>query len=318
MEDAISNIFVVTSPEATRSEAVIRREETLIARAGGRLLASVRHGTVASGSAATAAALQKQGYQVTLYADTDRLHIAGLDIDISHPQAGMDPSELVPSAAASSWPLHVVQFAGPPFPEWVEEIEKLGARRVERAGRYGLYIHADPALAKEFSRLPFVTAVSPLEPGWKLDPRLRRLPAGNVEQIDLAVFPGDAAQSVSDSVAAMGGRLVRIETPPAGRTEYGAHVVVEIEPPRALELALLPDVRAVSWLPPVSVEGERETQIQAENLDGVAAPNTAPVTGYAAFLTAIGADGTGVTVSIVDSGMDVGANNNATGHLGPT
>lgn len=311
----MSNIIVVTSPELTRSESVIRREETFIARAGGRVLVSIRHGTVASGPAAIVAVLQKQGYQVTLYADTDRLRIAGLDIDINNSRVGMDPSELVPDAAELSWPLHIVQFAGPPFPEWVEEIEQLGAHRVERAGKYGLYIHAVPTLAKQVSQLPFVTAVNPLEPGWKIDPRLRKLPKENEEQIDLAVFPSDTAQSVSDAVAAMGGRLVRIETPPAGRTDHGAHVVVEIAANRALELARLPDVRAVSWLPPVSVDGERESQIQAENLDNAAAPNTAPVTGYGAFLTGIGADGTGVTVSIVDSGIDVGANNNATGHL---
>lgn len=311
----MSSIIVVTSPVLTRSESVIRREEASIARAGGRVLTTVDHGTVASGSAATAVALQKQGYQVTVYDDTDRLRIAGLDIKIKKPREGMDPSELVPEDVASSWPLHVAQFTGPPFPEWVEQVERLGARCVERAGKYGLYIHANPALAKQISRLPFVTAVKPLEPGWKLDPRLRGLPAGSVEQIDLAVFPGDAAQAVSDAIVAMGGRLVRIETPPAGRTDHGAHVVVEIEPTRSLELARMPDVRAVSWLPPAGVDGERESQIQAENLDNTAAPNTAPVAGYGAFLTAIGADGTGVTVAIVDSGVDVGANNNATGHL---
>lgn len=314
----MSNIIVVTSPELTRSEPVIRREEVLIARAGGRVLARVRHGTVVSGPPELVAALQKQGYQVSLYADTNRLRIAGLDIDLSNPQAGMDPSELVPADAVASWPLHIVQFAGPPFSEWVEEIEKLGARRVERAGKYGLYIHADPALTEKITQLPFVTMVHPLEPGWKLDPRLKRLPAGKVEQIDLAVFPSDAVQEVSAAVSSMGGLHVRTETPPAGRTDQGAHVVVEIEPTRALELAHLPDVRAVAWLPPVGVEGERESQIQAENLDGAAAPDSAPVTGYAAFLTGvggIGADGTGVTVSIVDSGIDVGANNNATGHL---
>src|SRR5829696_8513275 len=142
----MSNIIVVTSPEVTRSESTVRRAETLISRAGGQVLANLDHGTVASGSPAIAETLQKQGHQVTLYKDTDRLRIAGLDIDIKNPRAKMDPIELVPDAAASSWPLHIVQFAGPPFPEWVAEVEKRGARRVERAGKYGLYIHADPAV----------------------------------------------------------------------------------------------------------------------------------------------------------------------------
>jgi Mg-chelatase subunit ChlD len=310
----MSAVIVVTSPEPARSESVVRREESLIARAGGRVLVGVRHATVASGTEAIAAELRKQGYQVALHPDADRLRIAGLDIDINNPRAAVDANESVPDAERSSWPLHVAQFAGPPFPEWVAEVERLGARQVDRAGKYGLYLYADPAVAQQLSRLPFVTAVSPLEPAWKIDPRLRREPAGDPGQIDLAVFPSDAVQSVSDAVVAVGGRLVRVETAPPGQKDRGAHVVVAVATARALELAKLPNVRAVSWLPPVHVEGERETQIQAENLDGTAAPNTGPVTGYVAFLTGIGADGTGVTVSIVDSGVDVGANNNATGH----
>jgi subtilisin family serine protease len=56
--------------------------------------------------------------------------------------------------------------------------------------------------------------------------------------------------------------------------------------------------------------GEREAQIVAENLDGAAAPNTAPVTGYQAWLTGVGLNANGVTVAIVDSGVDANANNN--------
>src|SRR5512143_2749693 len=56
----MSDIIVVTSPTLTRNDAAIRREETLIAQTGGRVLASVRHGTVASGSPAIAEAMQKK------------------------------------------------------------------------------------------------------------------------------------------------------------------------------------------------------------------------------------------------------------------
>jgi subtilisin family serine protease len=42
----------------------------------------------------------------------------------------------------------------------------------------------------------------------------------------------------------------------------------------------------------------------------MAAPNTAPVTGYQAWLTGVGLNANGVTVAIVDSGVDANANNN--------
>jgi hypothetical protein len=56
-------------------------------------------------------------------------------------------------------------------------------------------------------------------------------------------------------------------------------------------------------------DGERESQIVAENFDGAAAPATAPVPGYQAFLTQLGVDGTDVTIAIVDSGIDANADN---------
>ncbi|NEP09801.1 MAG: S8 family serine peptidase [Symploca sp. SIO2C1] len=67
--------------------------------------------------------------------------------------------------------------------------------------------------------------------------------------------------------------------------------------------------------PEPGIEGERETQIVAENLDGAAAPNTAPVTGYQGWLTGVDLSGAGVTVAICDTGVDTNANNNTTGHL---
>ena len=60
--------------------------------------------------------------------------------------------------------------------------------------------------------------------------------------------------------------------------------------------------------------GERETQIIAENLDGAAAPATAPVTGYQAWLAGVGLSGAGVTVAVCDTGIDADANNNTIGH----
>ena len=52
------------------------------------------------------------------------------------------------------------------------------------------------------------------------------------------------------------------------------------------------------------LEDERSAQIVCEDLDATAAPNTPPVTGYAANLAALGVDGTGVTIAICDTGID--------------
>ena len=69
----------------------------------------------------------------------------------------------------------------------------------------------------------------------------------------------------------------------------------------------MPHVRWVEAVPRMQPDGERESQIVAENLDGAAAPATAPVPGYQTWLAQVGVDGTGVTIAIVDSGVDANA-----------
>jgi hypothetical protein len=49
-----------------------------------------------------------------------------------------------------------------------------------------------------------------------------------------------------------------------------------------------------------------KTETLAENLDGAAPPNTAPVAGYQAALATLGLSGAGVTIGIVDTGVGGG------------
>ncbi len=72
------------------------------------------------------------------------------------------------------------------------------------------------------------------------------------------------------------------------------------------------DVRWIDAVRTPVLEDERSAQIVFEDLNGAAAPNTAPNVGYAANLTALGADGTGVTIAICDTGVDT--NDGATVH----
>ena len=70
-------------------------------------------------------------------------------------------------------------------------------------------------------------------------------------------------------------------------------------------------VRFVELDEPVQLDDERSAQIIAESVTGTGAA-TVPTTGYAARLTNAGIDGTGVTIAVVDSGID--NHNNATLH----
>ncbi|MGH7129288.1 MAG: S8 family serine peptidase, partial [Planctomycetaceae bacterium] len=103
--------------------------------------------------------------------------------------------------------------------------------------------------------------------------------------------------------------------PPTGYHGEQARLVVDVDAARLPELAGLPPVRWLEFVSPEpGLDGERETQIMAENLDAAGAPNTAPVTGYQGWLGGLGLNGAGVTIAICDTGVDQNANNNATGH----
>jgi subtilisin family serine protease/Mg-chelatase subunit ChlD len=307
----MSELYLLSSTPSDRTNAVVAREAHLIRAAGGRPFASLPHGTMAELTPAAIGRFAKAGYRVVRYDGVDRLGIAGRDIDIHEPTRGMRAEELVPLARAAKWPLHVVQLRGPAFPEWRKEVEAHAVDVVGRAGRYGLMVHGSPEAAAQLLQLEFVAMVSPLQPGWKLDARLGREVAG-AGRVSLRVFPEAAVDEVIAAAEAIGGHVLAKER---DRQAGVVRVVLGVDLGRALALAALPEVLGVQLVPVHELHGEREAQILAENLDVAAAPNTAPVVGYQNFLTTLGADGTGVTVAIADSGIDQGANNNATGHL---
>lgn len=277
---------------------------------GASVIDSLPHGVVARADARTIPSLIKAGHHVARYPDTDRLEIAGLVVDIAKPEAGIAAELLVPAAVAAAWPLYVVQFVAPPFFEWRKAVEDSGVEVVGLAGRYGVIVSGSPEKLEPLRARRFVSMVHPLLPAWKLDPAL----AGRTDtgRISVTVFPKDQQAEVAAVVSAAGGKLVRTE---AGRSPDEVRVLADVDLSVAAQLASLPSTSWIGLEGPYTLGSEREAQILAENLDTVAPPNTAPVPGYAAALTNIGADGTGVTVAIADSGVDQGANNNTAGHL---
>ncbi len=306
----MTDTIILAAPGPARAKAHLAREERQLRLLGGRILTNLSHGTVATIARERIAELRSQGFHVAHYENTDRVEISGRSIDIDDPTKGLTKEERVPSRLAARWPLHVVQLLAPPFPEWREAVTEVG-EIVGRAGTYGLYVRAYPEAVDRLSKLPFVSMVSPLQPAWKLDPRL--VGANGVEgMIAVTVLSSDAAEKVQKRIADLGGKLIRSEE--EGGTDR-VRLVTEIDRGTALQLAALPETKSVSWLAPATVDGEREVQILAENLDDTPAPNTGPVTGYQGFLSGLNADGSGVTVAIADSGIDQGANNNTTGHL---
>ena len=271
-------------------------------------------GTLVQGQEDQYRALESRGYRVKVLPDTNILAIGKYRIDTEAPPppapAGLD----VPAALTSSWRHHLVQAAGPPTPEWVAEIETRGVHVVEPVSAYGLFVVGDPKQVAALRDLPFVAWTGAFRPAYRMGAALEGR-TGTLKFVSIGVYPDSAAPEVKTALAGAGATVVRESVMPA---TYGGEFTVllaEMDAAGLPAIAQLPDVRWLEYQPPKVPTGERETQIVAENLNAAAAPSTAPIPGYQAWLTTVGLGGSGVTVAIADTGVDADANNNASGHL---
>lgn len=297
--------------ERTDAAAALERAEA--ERSGLDVAASLAGGTLVSGERDALETLESRGYRVKLLRDTNVLRMGAHDIDIERGEPEV-PSDLdVPDPG--DWPHHLVQLIAPPEPEWVRELETRSVKVVEQVGSYGLFVTGHPDAVDALAELPFVAWTGRFKPAYRVHPSLLEL-EGRVRFVSLSVVPSERADDVVAAAEAIGARVEqRWDASPTAATDY-AIVIVEADAADVPALASIPYVRWLEFEPPKPVpDGERETQIVAENLDGAPPPNTAPVTGYQVWLAQMGLNGNGVSVAIVDTGVDRNASNNTDGHL---
>ncbi len=210
--------------------------------------------------------------------------------------------------------LHLVQFAGPVRPAWMDELAATGARIVTYIPSNTYLIYGDAAqiggvqaLAGKSRHIQWDAAYAD---GYKIDPRGLLAAQGK----GLAPGHGDlyAVQMVDDPPANQATLEVidRLRSGPVRRSwrllDY-FNVVVHVPPGKLAQLARQPDVVSIQpYVPPRRFD-ERQDQIVAGNLSGSgpAAP------GYLAWLASWGFtqaqfDASGFVVDVTDSGVDNG------------
>ena len=265
-------------------------------------------GTLVSGKEENFAELEKQGYRVKLLPDTNILEVGSYRIDIER-GAPKTPLKLrVPKKLEKTWPHHLVQLAAPPSEEWIRAIEAHGVDVVEPISAYGLFVVGSPEEVSKLKSLHFVAWTGPFQPAYRLAPNLKGL-KGRIQSVSVGVYPKTELPEVRAAIEKAGGTIREDRQTEASGDDIYGEFVADLDADKLPEMALLPAVRWIEFRGPDVLFDERSCQVVAENLDGAAAPNTAPVIGYQASLTALGINGAGVTIGIVDSGVD--SHNNA-------
>jgi subtilisin family serine protease len=297
---------LVTTRGADRLSATPVQEAAAARSLGLRVEAETASGLLISGNDALYRALEAQGYRVKILPDTNLLRIGRYTIDTEAEPPRVPDALAVPAASAADWPHHLVQLAGPPTEEWVRLLEsRPGIDVVEPVSGYGLFVNAHPDAVATLRDLPVVVWTGPLQPAYRIQDH------GGVRAsyLFIGVYPSREAGPVRVALEAAGATILEEGRQPA---TYGGEFATFRTTPMAIDVvAVLPHVRWVEAVPRMEPVGEREAQIVAENFNGSAAPNTAPVTGYQAWLTSVGLSGAGVTIAIVDTGVDANADNNS-------
>lgn len=278
-------------------------------RLGMALEQELPQGMLIRGTPKQFAEIEKRGFRVKLLENTNILEVGSYRIDIETAAPRVPANLQVPKRLEKTWPHHLVQLAGPPTEEWVRAIEARGVDVVEPISAYGLFVVGSPERVRDLKALPFVAWIGPFKPAYRLAPNLKGL-KGRVEYVNVGVYPASAVPDVRRGIQHAKGTVVNEWGREGSYRDVYRIVIAAIDASRLDDLVRLPSVRWVEYQAPgLTADDERATQIVAENLDAVAAPNTGPVIGYQAALAGLGLSGAGVVVGICDSGVD--SHNNA-------
>lgn len=322
--------YLVTSREPDGETAILETESIVP-------VARVDRGYLADLESDEAERLAGAGLRVKPLVGVEQMRLYDYTIDVVEgatpdvPDLPGDPTSSAVEGTSSSRN-HLVQFVGPIQESWLAALHDRGVDTVEPIGQFGYFVQADADVADALRGLPFVAWVGPFEPAYKVNPALLAEPGAAAGTVDIPEADAGflSSNDGSEPPAIVGvnvGVLADADVAPiVGVIEANDGVVLDVGPVQGRyrnllarfsdgaigALAALDEVR---WLDPMyesTLEDERTAQISYEDLDGAAAPNTAPIVGYNANLTVLGLNGAGTTIGICDTG--VSTNDAATMH----
>ena len=248
----------------------------------------------------------------------ERARAFGLDAEIVDERIGMGAYRFDPERSSPAIPdglaeretgpdprYYIVQFRGPIRDEWVADARRSGVEPVQYVPENALIVRATPAQMAVAGRGPAVRWSGLFHPAYKLSRDLEWLINEEVPRTQserqyyrVGVFRGNDLAKVSAAIKVLGGTIDQVHELDG---LYFHSMRVAIDTARISDLAALREIcRIETWTPNVA-EDERSNQIVAGNYTST----TAVPTGYASFLSTKGVNGTGITVGVVDDGVDV-------------
>ena len=209
--------------------------------------------------------------------------------DTVQPPAGWDAS------GGEGPDLYLVQFAGPPRDEWLEDLRLAGLEPVQYISPFTYVVWGQPEAVDRAASASKVRWTGPFAPAYRVQPQWRAMDSSPV-QAELLLYRGADLKAAISRIEKLGG------------TAHGRAVLndnFEIAsfalPGTAFrDAAQVPGVYSIQIEPSDGgLRGELGNQVSVNNIDGT---NLA-YPGYLGWLVGIGLDGSGVTMANVDAGI---------------
>ena len=254
-------------------------------RRAGALLWAVAMALIALGAFQTAArsAQDTEADAILLHLQVGTFDpVSGVPDRLSPVPTGA-PSPGAPAAGTS--PSYViVQFTGPPEPGWLRNITATGSAILDYLPTYAFLVRAPAGASRQLARLTHVRWTGPWRPEYRVAPELWALSGTLTTTVQF--FPGDDAQSEAQALAAAPDIRLLARSAADGRTILR----LRFDRSRLPEVAALTHVR---WIEPYVAPRIRNDI--ATQITGVITAWQSPT------LT-----GTGQTIAIADTGLDLG------------
>ncbi|MHC4220465.1 MAG: S8 family serine peptidase, partial [Planctomycetota bacterium] len=192
--------------------------------------------------------------------------------------------------------LRLVQFQGPTQAAWLDQIEAVGVEIVQYIHPYTYIVWSEPGQLDAARGLGTVRWAGEFHPAYRVQPQWRNLPDEQIK-VTILLYRGVDTDAVVRAIADLGGhstgrRVLNRTFETAGFEMSGLDL---------RDVARIPGVYSVRPVPTDGgLRGEMSDQVCAGNYD----VNNLAFPGYAAWLTSIGLDGSGVIMANVDGGVD--------------
>lgn len=238
------------------------------------------------------AALRAKGIALDAQTDARQLQVGAYRFDPL-----VDGEPVRSTTADDGRGFRIVQFSGPTRGEWLDALSAAGLKPLQYYPHNAYLVWSEGDARQSLARQAFVRWHGRFHADYRIAADLQQR-SGRIDNVNVVFHDDGDIQATLTTLRGLGATILDHHPAQRDRTLFSAIVQIDAD-----ALPALSAIETVLWAgyshPEPMFDDEMSSQIQAGNH-----PGGTPVTGYQAWLSTLGYDGSGVRWAVVDSGVD--------------